>query len=139
MSDTFRNFKRHYHTTKRAYFEAAENSRLGFGISHKQGEPVKYAENSPERDKTARFAALVNKFLDERSDLHYRKVLGLIKSDFPNITTAKDFEAIEIGIARAENGVMLIKYNEKDFRAKQISNLSRKLVISGLRAFPADL
>lgn len=123
VSDTFRKFKRHYHTTKRAYFEAAENGSLGFSISHKQGEPVKYSENSPERDKTARFAALVHKFLDERSDLHYRKVLGLIKSDFPNVTTAEDFEAIETGIARIENGLMPIKYNEKDFTAKQIFKL----------------
>ena len=28
----FRKFKRHYHTTKRAYFEAAENSELGFSF-----------------------------------------------------------------------------------------------------------
>ena len=123
VSDTFRKFKRHYHTTKRAYFEAAQNSCLGFSISHKQGEQVKYTENSPERDKTSRFVTLVHKFLDERSDLHYGKVLGLIKSDFPNITTAEDFEAIETGIVSIENGVMPIKYNEKDFTAKQIFKL----------------
>ena len=123
VSDTFRRFKRHYHTTKRAYFEAAENSSLGFSISHKQDEPVKFTENSPDRDKTARFAALVYRFLDEWSDLCYRKILNLIKSDFPNITTADDFEAIEAAISRIENGVMPIKYNEKDFTAKQIFKL----------------
>jgi len=123
VSDTFRKFKRHYHTTKRAYFEAAENSDLGFSLSHEQGEPLKYSENSPDRDKTARFAALVYRFLDERSDLYYRKILDLIKSDFPNITTAEDFEAIETGIARIENGVMPIKVNEKEFTAKQIFKL----------------
>jgi hypothetical protein len=123
VSDTFRKFKRHYHTTKRAYFEAAENSSLGFSISHKQDEPVKYTENSPDKDKTARFAALVYRFLDERSDLYYRKILDLIKSDFPNITTTEDFEAIETGIASIESGEMPIKYNEKDFTAKQIFKL----------------
>jgi len=123
VSDLFRKFKRHYHTTKRAYFDAAENSNLGFSISHKQGEPVKFTEDSPERDKTARFAALIHKFLDERSDLYYRKVLGLIKSDFPNVAVTEDFEAIETGISRIENGVMPIKYNEKEFTAKQIFKL----------------
>lgn len=119
----FRNFKRHYHTTKRAYFEAAKNSNLGFSISQTQGEPAKYSENSPDRDKTAIFAALVYKFLDEQSDLYYRKILDLIKSDFPNVATAEDFEAIEAGIARIENGAIPIKYNEKDFTAKQIFKL----------------
>ncbi len=119
----FRNFKRHYHTTKRAYFEAAKDSNLGFSISHSQGEPVKYSENSPDRDKTAIFAALVYKFLDERSDLHYRKVLDLIKSDFPIVTTDEDFEAIETRIARIENGIMPIIINEKEFTAKQIFKL----------------
>src|SRR4051794_11294986 len=123
VSDTFRKFKRHYHTTKRAYFEAAENSSLGFSLSHTQGEPLKYTENSPDRDRTARFAALVYRFLDERSDLYYRKILDLIKSDFPNVATAEDFEAMETGIARIENGVMPIKVNEKEFTAKQIFKL----------------
>lgn len=120
----FRKFKRHYHTTKRAYFDAiSENSNLGFSISHTQGEPVKYSENSPDRDKVARFAALVHRFLDERSELYYRKVLDLIKSDFPNVTTSEDLEAIETGIARIENGIMPIKINEKEFTAKQIFKL----------------
>lgn len=120
----FRKFKRHYHTTKRAYFEAlAENSNLGFSISHTQGEPIIYTENSPNRDKVARFAALIHRFLDERSELYYRKVLDLIKSDFPNITISQDLEAIETGIARIENGVIPIKYNEKEFTAKQIFKL----------------
>lgn len=119
----FRKFKRHYHTTKRAYFEAAEDSNLGFSISHTQGEPLKYSENSPDRDKTARFTALIHKFLDEQSDLYYRKILDLIKSDFPNVTTAEDIKAIETGIARIENGVMPISINEKEFTAKQIFKL----------------
>ena len=119
-----RKFKRHYHTTKRAYFEAlAENSNLGFSISQTQDESVKYTENSPDRDKVARFAALVHRFLDERSDLYYRTVLNLIKSDFPNITTPEDLEELEAGIVRNENGVIPIKYNEKEFTAKQIFKL----------------
>ncbi len=123
-NNMFRKFKRHYHTTKRAYFDAlAENTNLGFSISHTQGEPLKYSENSPDRDKVARFAALVYRFLDEQGDLYYQKILNLIKSDFPNVTTAEDFEAIENGIAGIEDGIMPFTINEKEFTAKQIFKL----------------
>lgn len=119
----FRKFKRHYHTTKRAYAEAAEVGNIGFSLSQSADEPLKYSETAPDRDKTARFAALVYKFLDEKSELHYQKVLNLIKTDFPKITTAENIQEIEKGISQIENGMMPISINEKEFTAKQIFKL----------------
>lgn len=116
----FRKFKRHYHLTKRAYFDAAKIGNLSLTISHFQGELLKYSENAPDQDKMARLSVLIYKFLDEKSDLHYGKVWDLIKSDFPEVTSAEDIKAIENGITRIETGGMPITIDDKEYTAKQI-------------------
>ena len=68
----------------------------------------------------SRLAALIYKFLDERSELHYRKVLDLIKLEFPKAISAEDIQAIEDGILRVENGAMPITINDKEHTAKEI-------------------
>jgi hypothetical protein len=116
----FRKFKRHYHVTKRAYAEAVEIGNLGFTISQAQGEPVKYSETAPEREKMSRLSALIYKFLDEKSELYYDKVLNQIKNDFPKVTTAEDFQGIEDSIKRIETGGFPLSINGTEYNSKQI-------------------
>jgi hypothetical protein len=118
----FRSFKRHYHVTKRAYADAAEIGELNFTISQSQGGPVTYSEKAPERDKMARLSALIYKFLDEKNELYYRKILDLIKTEFPNAVSAEDIQAIEDGVAKIERGGFPITINDKEYTAKQIFN-----------------
>ncbi|MFN0139230.1 MAG: hypothetical protein ACKVQW_03975 [Pyrinomonadaceae bacterium] len=125
-AETFRKFKRHYHLTKRACFEAADDGGLSFRISHKRGEPVTYEETAPERDKIARFAALIYSFLNEQSEVHYRKILDLIKRDYPKVTTTEDLEEIVTAVERIENGVMSFSINRKEFNAKGLFELVAK-------------
>lgn len=116
----FRKFKRHYHVTKRAYAEAVEIGKLSFTISQSQNEPVKFSETAPEQEKMSRLSALIYKFLDEKSELYYDKVLNEIKSSFPQVTTAEDFQGIKDGIIRIENGGFPLSINGTEYNAKQI-------------------
>lgn len=116
----FRKFKRHYHTTKCVYDEAAKIGNLSFTISQEQDGPVKYSETAPERDKMARLSALIYKFLDEKSDLYYGKVLAKIKSEFPKAVSAEDIRSIESGIAKIETGGFSFTYNNKEYNAREV-------------------
>lgn len=117
-----RKFKRHYHVTKEAYLDAAQdtNFQLGLTISQKHGEPLNYSEKSPDRAKVSRLAVLIYEFLNERSELHYEKVLNFISSEFPKAISKKRLKAINAGIKKIETGGMPLTYNDQALTAKEI-------------------
>lgn len=120
MIEIIRKFKRQYHVAKRAYEEAAEGGSIGFSISQKEDGPATFSETGPDRNKVARLAALLYPFLQEKSDLHYNKLLELISTEFPKVTTPEEIDAIREGIRHIETGMMPISYNDRQLTAKEV-------------------
>ncbi len=69
----FRDFKRHYHLLKRAYQEAAKNGNLNFTIQSKDDQ-LSVSNEMPDQDKTARFLVLLQRTLNAREEIYYKKI-----------------------------------------------------------------
>lgn len=116
----FREFKRHYHRTKRNRIDAAQTGGLTFKLESRANQGAHSSLEMPEKDLLARYLVSIQRYLNEHDPLYFRNTLKTITEKFPKVTSPGEIAEIEKAVETIESGHTPFNYNGKDFTEKDI-------------------
>ncbi len=121
----FREFKREFRKTRRAYEDASETGAIGFEMKYEAGTTTAQAK-LPSKEKLTAYMMTVQRFLYPNDDLFYGKIWERIRKEFPVLLHEVDIVAIEEAMERLERGEIPFSYNDVSFTAREIFELISK-------------
>jgi hypothetical protein len=122
MKKIIRDFKRHYHKTRKLLPELAAQGPFTFNMNW-QEENLSASTSTPSPEKSVQFAVLMRRFLDRESDLYYEKIFEFIKKNAPQILTEEKEEEIGSYIDSIKRGAISIQIDGKNLTAEEIYSL----------------
>jgi hypothetical protein len=122
MNNIIRDFKHHYHKTRKLLPELAAQGSFTFNLNWKE-EELSASTSTPSREKSIQFAVLMCRFLDSKSDLYYEKIFEFLKSNAPQILTEERQNEIRSYIESMKRGAISFQIDGKNLTAEEIYSL----------------
>lgn len=122
MKKIIRDFKRHYHKTRKLIPELAARGTFTFNLNWRE-EKLSASTSTPSPEKSIQFAVLMRRFLAPDSDLYYGKILDLLVKNAPYILTDEKLKEIKSFIDSLKRGPISIQIDGKHLTAEEIYSL----------------
>lgn len=122
MKKTIRDFKRHYHKTRKIMPGLVAQGTFTFHLNWRE-EKISASTSIPRPEASIQFAVLMRRFLARGSDLYYEKILDLLVKNASHILIEEKLKEINTYIDSMKRGPISIQIDGKHLTAEEIYSL----------------
>jgi len=115
----FREFKRHYHKSKKIMLKVKDTCSLKINIDCKDN-MLRTVNTIPTSEEAVQFIVLMRRFLNKNDKIYYKNIWNTIINKFPNGIPKSSLEHIENKIETFTRGCICININDDELSAEKI-------------------